>query len=468
MKNIRRFNAKITSLHPSVTGSCILVTVSYPDGKEDKFIIDCGLFQNNDDMLNDYIPFDPLEYKFSVNTHVHVDHIGRYPLLVQHGFKGKIYTTYYSLEFCNNVLNDVAHTLEKNSMENSIPPLFTSIDVNNCLKQFVGVPYRKIIKPTKNISIILYENGHIFGACIVYVVISYPGEQDIILLFTGDYNNKNLFFSVPELPLEVTQNYVSCAIVESTYGNIDSTDIALQPYLETFITDAISNNHTIYLPTFALGRNQEVLYYLKCFQDKSILSKDIPIYIDGYLPKQYIRMLQYSNLGLFPHMRNFLPANLSYVFRNSRYSLALDKKPKIVVAPGGDSEHGAITTYMKYGIDRDDCSVFYSGFVSENSAGGKLKSLKYNEVINYHGRQLVKRCTVGSSGELSAHIKADEFIEELSKFQNIRTYLTNHGSSCAQESFKNRLRQTFTSSTVESLTPNKCFVIFHNGIQDII
>ena len=193
MDKKRRFSVKVQCLH-EMSGSCFLLTANYPNGKAEKFIIDCGRFNPDDNNQNDFFPFNPSECSFAIITHAHDDHLTRCPLFQKQGFKGPFYATTTTCDFANFILYSTSHIFQKEQKDFYVEPLYNNYDVEQTLKQFRACAYRRIVKPTKNISFVLYENGHIPGACIILLVISYPAEKDIRLLFTGDYHYKNMFF----------------------------------------------------------------------------------------------------------------------------------------------------------------------------------------------------------------------------------------------------------------------------------
>lgn len=468
MKKMQKFAAHISCLHSYVTGSCISIRVTYPNEKDEFFTVDCGLFQDTEEDKNVYFPFCPKDYKFSVNTHVHEDHIGRYPLFIKDGFRGNIYTSVPSFILTPMILYHNSYLYNKKEIATGVEALYTSRDVDNSLKHFLAVPYRKILKPTKHISVILYENGHIIGACVVLVIISYPGKKDIKLLFSGDYNDHNMFFKVPTLPTEILNSYVSCAIVESTYGSITSTDKKLQPKLISFLREELLKGTTVYLPAFSLGRTQELCYLIKVAMEQNEIPT-VPVWLDGKSSQKITDLFLYENLGIDISMRNFLPKTLQFVKDSSvRFSIMSTKTPQIVIAPGGFSDYGAITKYLPDVIEDNNSAIFYTSYVSPTSTGGILQTLAKGDTFLYRGTPFVKKCVVDSSGEISAHIKGGRFIEKLKEIKTTYSFLTNHGEEKSQEIFANQLSETFPSSIVDTLQPDTVFIVESDGIVDIL
>ena len=155
-------------------------------------------------------------------------------------------------------------------------------------------------------------------AALILIQISYPEQDDINLLFTGDYNNKNGFFDVPSLPSEVLKMPITI-MQESTYGDTDS--IQVTPCFEENLLSQISKNGTIIIPVFSLGRSQEILYFLKKLQDDGKLDISIPIYFDGKLAKRYTALYQKNQLDIREDMLQFMPENLTLVDSDVRNTI---------------------------------------------------------------------------------------------------------------------------------------------------
>ena len=196
-----KFYVDIMAMQAEVTGSCNICCIRFPDGSKKKFIVDCGLFQEPEYLhYNTELSFNPETVDFVVVTHNHVDHTGRLPLLVKQGYCGNIYATMPTCRLLRYALSDSCKLQKIAAKKANTKCLYTSEDVSQTLKYLVPCNFLETIAVDNNIKMTFFYNGHLPGAALILFQISYPEYDDINLLFTGDYNNKNMFFDVPALP----------------------------------------------------------------------------------------------------------------------------------------------------------------------------------------------------------------------------------------------------------------------------
>ena len=226
-------------------------------------------------------------------THNHIDHIGLLPLLVKQGYKGPIYITKPGYGLIDIPLNEAW----KVNCKGRVNPSYEIDDVNSVLNQLGGVSFNQKIFPKKNVEVTFFKNGHLVGSSMIEVKFTYPNEKDIRLLFTGDYHYKNLFFDVGKIPVENRKNPYSLVVCEATYGNLDSFDERCKPTLIKTVSEAIKNGKKVILPTFAMGRTQEIAYYIKYMQEQELISKDVEIWQGGTSAREITHRFKY-NLSL--------------------------------------------------------------------------------------------------------------------------------------------------------------------------
>lgn len=437
MGSKERFYLDIMDVHPEVTGSCHLVVVKLPNGETIKFVVDCGLFQENGcEEFNRDLPFNSDEIEFCIVTHNHVDHIGRLPLMVRNGFRGNIYTTHSTSKLLPFALADSFKVLRDVSKRKNRKMLYDELDVFKTEALITACNYNEAIEVNENIKVTLLKNGHLVGAALALVQISYPEFDDINLLFTGDYNNKNMFFAVPDIPKWILKLPLT-VIQESTYGYMDSNNM-----VKTFkynVQDCIKKGGTVIVPVFSLGRAQEILYEIKCMQDNGELSKDIPIFFDGKLAFKYTDLYLKGVLEIKPEMRDFLPENLTFVDKAIRPQVLEDTERKIVVTTSGMGSYGPAQTYIPVYIQRYNALIQFTGYTADGTLGNRLKNAQYGEDLEVGGLVVKKHARVEYTTEYSAHAKADEMIEFLKQFENLKLILVNHGQADVKVKFAKRI-----------------------------
>lgn len=227
-----KFYVDLMAIHPEVTGSSELGNIKFPVGLTERFLVDCGMFQEKKyQELNKSFPWNSESIDVAFLTHVHVDHAARFPLLVKNGYEGKIFMTEDSKTLLPLVLTDSAKVIEGDAKKAGQKPLYTQSDVEKTLKQCVACKYGETINATDNIKVTFFQNGHLIGSAIILLQIHCSFEnsdgrsyEDINLLFTGDYNNKNTFFDVEPLP-DWVKKLPLTIITEATYGKMDSTEV---------------------------------------------------------------------------------------------------------------------------------------------------------------------------------------------------------------------------------------------------
>lgn len=453
-----RFYVDIQSLNNGVTGSCHLCVVKFPDCSTTRFIVDCGLFQgqNEEKNYNKDFPFMESSVEFALITHNHVDHIGRLPLLTKNGFNGKIYTTIDTATLIPLALYDSSKVLLEAAKRNGISPLYNEYNVQQVLSLVVGVSYQERISITKNIHVTFFKNGHLLGAALILVEISYPGQDSINLLFTGDYNNKNCFFDVPSLPNEVLELPVTI-MQESTYGDTNSYQV--QPCFEENLLSQISKNGTIVIPVFSLGRSQEILYFLKKLQDNGKLDVNIPIYFDGKLAKRYTTLYQKKLLDIREDMVEFTPKNLILVDSDIRNEIIQNDDLKIIVTTSGMGSYGPAQLYIPIFIKSQKSLIHFTGYTAEGTLGNRLTNTPIGEVVKIGGLLVEKLAEVKYTSEFSAHAKADEMIAFLRQFRNINMIIVNHGDASKKDSFAKRILKEIKTKEVGIATREYFFRI---------
>lgn len=469
MGSKERLYVDIMALHSGVTGSCILPIVKYPNNEKTMFIVDCGLFEGRDNPDNERLPFnkntgfpfDAENIKFCLITHNHVDHTGRIPLLAKKGFYGKIYTSKDTATLLPLALEDSYKVLKDLAKRKHCNELYSEADVSNALNRVSVLNFEETRNVDSNIKVTLYKNGHLSGAALILVQIQYEEYENINILFTGDYNIKNIFTNVPELPEEVFKMPLTI-IQESTYGTTDSTKIS--ECFEDSILNCIYKKGTAVNMAFSLGRFQEVLYKLKIMQEEGRLSTDIPIYADGKLGLRYTKLFSDGKIDIRKETLDFLPQNLSFVSKDNRDNVLESDECKIIVTTSGMGTYGPAPQYIAKFIRNPKNLIQFTGFTPEGTLGARLKNAKYEDVVQVGGMSVIKRAKVEYTTEFSAHAKADQMIEFLKKFDEPRLILVNHGETETKKIFAERIVKEVNAKRVGILGKEYFFRVNPYGL----
>lgn len=457
-----RFYADIMAMHNEVTGSCNLIIVKFPNGESLRFVVDCGLFQEKKYYeLNTELNFNAENIDFCLVTHAHIDHIGRLPYMVKNGFFKPIYTTKTTAKLLPLALTDSFKILNLISKRKNIKRLYSDIDVEKTLQLIKPCEYNETIQIHENVKATFFNNGHLLGAGLILVQISYPEYEDINLLFTGDYNNKNTFFDVQAIPQWVLELPLTI-IQESTYGYMDSCEV--HKCFKNNIKKRLASNGTVVSLVFSLGRAQEILYELKNMQKSGELNVKIPIYLDGKLAIKYTDLYIKDGLDIKEEMKEFLPENLKFLDKKSRSIVLKDTRKKIILTTSGMGSYGPAQTYIPQYISRTNTLIQFTGYTAEGTIGNTLKNTSIGNLIEIGGLLLPKIADVQYTTEYSSHAKADEMIEFLKQFKNLKLVLVNHGETETKKIFAERITKEVKAKMVGLLARDYFFRVNTYGL----
>lgn len=452
----------IMATHPGVTGSCILCVVKECGGKTIKFAVDCGLFQGQEHSeFNKSLPFNTEELDFMLLTHNHVDHTGRIAFAVKHGFSKPIYMTKTTSRIIHPALKDSCKVLRDLAKRNNEKPLYEEKDIEIAMPLIRQCDFNETIEVLPNVKVTFFINGHLLGSALILVQISSEQSEDINLLFTGDYNNKNMFFDVPDLPQWVLDLPLTI-IQESTYGDMDSNEI--KPCFESNILEAVHERKTIVVPVFSLGRSQEISYILKNLQDSNDLDVNIPIYLDGSLTQEYTRIFLEEDVGIKESAKDFLPRNLTYINKGNRWDVVEDTDCKIILTSSGMGSYGPAQVHIPEVISRKNGLIHFTGYTAEGTLGRRLQETEYRATVSVGGLVVRKFGDVKYTKEFSAHAKADEMIAFLKKFNHLKLVLINHGEPEVKETFATRVLDSVETKNVGVLGRDYLFRINPYGL----
>ena len=463
-----RFYVDIMALHPEVTGSNNLLIVKLPNGETIRIVVDCGMFQEKEYTdtesgykdYNESLPFIAENVDFCLVTHNHIDHTGRLPLMVKKGYKNKIYATIDTCKLLPAALQDSLHIIDDLAKRRNQKPLYKEADVDKAVSLLAPCAFNTTFNLCENVKVTFFVNGHLVGAALILIQLTYPGQEDINLLFTGDYNNKNIFFDVPNLPKWVLDLPITI-VQESTYGKTDSDEIT--PCFRENIKNFLQTGGSVLVPVFSLGRAQQIAYEIKCMQEDGSIPSDLPVYLDGKLAFKYTTMYLNGQLTIKPEMQEFMPKNIVWVDSEIREGLLYDKRSMIILTTSGMGSHGPAKTYIPEYVRRKNALIHFTGYLCEGTMGHKINNAEDGEFVEILGIKAKKFSKVECTSEYSSHAKADEMIDFLNQFSNLRLVLVNHGEKETKEIFSERIVEETDARNVGILGREYLFRVNHYG-----
>ena len=387
---------KITFLGATktVTGSNFLV-----EGAGKKFLVDCGMYQGSAvDELENSAPFlyDVHDIDFMLLTHAHIDHSGRIPKLYNEGYRNPIYATKATCDLCSIMLPDSGHIQEmeiewKNRKrlrkgEKALPPLYTAEEAAKSLEIFKPVEYDKLIEIDENIHVRYNDAGHMLGSAIIEVWINENGEQKKVV-FTGDIGNND----IPLLSSPTMIDDTDFLVMESTYGN--RLHIRNDEKAELFLKivyETLEKNGTVVIPSFAVGRTQEILYELNKIKDTKHSEEfykafqklmTVPVYVDSPLAISATEVFR-ENMDLFDDETKALIQSgdnpldfpgLQFT-RTAEESKELNEKDEsaIIISASGMCEVGRIKHHLKHNLWNPNSTILFVGYQAPGTLGRKL------------------------------------------------------------------------------------------------
>ncbi len=467
MTESRRFKNQIVikGYNEGVTGSAIRCTVERSFYDDFQFLVDFGFYQGTEYEKLSYNNIKPLKLNAVFLTHNHLDHAGALPLLVKRGYSNKIYTSIPTSELLGIAYEDTLSIFservsEKNKKQKM---LYNSDNVKKTLSLVKPTRYQKTINLGENLTAMLFENQHLVGASMVLIRSKVYDTQEVNILFTGDYNNKNSFLENVDLPEWVYKLKNLTIVTEATYGNTDSCEVKYV-WADNMV-EACMNGKSILLLGFAQGRIQELLYQIKCLQEQGLIPADYCIFSDGKSSIKYsFSYAQNKKLGIKPEMRNFFPSNLNFVDNKIRQTLLHSHGKRIIVSTSGMGNFGPARIYIPEMLPNENCVIHFSGYTAKGTLGKKLQEQSYGEPICISGITIPRRAEVLNTTEFSAHAKADELISFIKKFSDVRSVLVTHGEPEVKEKFAKRVAKETSVNKVGVLGNGYSYRIGPYGI----
>lgn len=428
-----------------VTGSCY-----HLEANNTRILVDCGMQQGQDRKDNEYIPFSPKEIDAVLLTHAHIDHSGRLPLLVKNGFSGIIYATRATCKLIDIMLKDSAHIQKMDAQwenrkgqragKKKVTPMYDLEDVEKTLKLVKRCKYKEKIKIGDSMEFEFTDAGHLLGSASAKV---WMKENDEIknIVFSGDIGNL-------DQPIIKDPQYIEesdMVVMEGLYGDRDHEHTG--DYLEDLakiVDETLGKGGNVVIPSFAVGRTQELLYFLREMKEKKMIKSkpDFKVYVDSPLAgaatkiyegnlTEYADELTSRVLERGGKPTSFEGLRITESTQESK-DLNVDEEPKVIISSSGMCEAGRIRHHLKHNLWREECTVVFVGFQAKGTLGRLI--LNGIDKVKLFGEEIAVKAKIVNFRGLSAHADRSGLLEWINSYQPKpeKVFIVHAESSVAQ------------------------------------
>ena len=437
-----------------VTGSC-----TYIEACGKKFLVDFGMEQGINYFENEKVPCPPSSIDFVLLTHAHIDHSGLLPLLYAGGFSGQIHATKATCNLCSIMLRDSAHIQEfeaewrsrkgRRKGNEEVEPLYTVADAEGAITCFVPHEYDMQIDICEGIKIRYTDAGHLLGSASIEIWLTEEGETRK-LLFSGDIGNH-------KQPLIRDPQYIDTAdyvVMEATYGN--RRHDPPKDYVSAFaeiIQRTFDRGGNVVIPSFAVGRTQELLYFLRQIKADGLIKghANFPVYVDSPLAIEATRIfnenksscfdkeaMEFVNKGINPIAFDGL--TLATTSDESR-AINFNDTPKIIISASGMCEAGRIKHHLKHNLWKPENTVLFVGYQALNTLGRSLVEGAKN--VKLFGEDITVKAEILVLAGISGHADVDGLNAWIQHVSGVKKVFVNHSEASIADEFTAHLRNDY-------------------------
>ena len=435
-----------------VTGSC-----TYLEACGKKFLVDFGMQQGEDMFENVQIPVAPGDIDFVLLTHAHIDHSGLLPLLYAGGFAGEIHATDATANLCSVMLRDSAHIQEfeaewrsrkaKRRGEADYEPLYTMDDALGAIELFIPHRYEEEFEAAPGISVTFRDAGHLLGSASIILKMTENGETRTIA-FSGDIGNT-------DQPLIRDPQYIESAdyvVMESTYGSrVHTRPTDYVTALAGVIQQTFDRGGSLIIPSFAVGRTQEMLYFIRKIKDDGLVRghDGFPVYVDSPLANEATNIfisnrescydeeaLSYVRRGINPIAFEGLIRTVS---SDDSRAINSDSRPKVIISASGMCEAGRIKHHLKHNLWRRENTVMFVGYQARNTLGRSL--VEGAKRVKLFGETVSVSAQILQLPGVSGHADVNGLMAWARAVGGVKKYFVIHGDAPSADSFTQKLRE---------------------------
>lgn len=429
-----------------VTGSCHLIKIY-----DKNILLDCGMYQGIDEKErgNEHFNFNPKDIHYVILSHAHIDHSGRIPYLYTQGFRGKVLCTEATVDLCAAMLADSAHImLLENEWQNKrrvrlgqepVKPLYSPEDVTAAMRLFSPVSYNQWIELFEGFKFRFIDAGHLLGSAITEILVN-EHRKECKLVYSGDLGNKDIpLLNDPELV--ESADYL---IMEATYGDRlhEKGDKELHQ-LVNIIKDTFKRGGNVIIPSFAVGRTQELLYTLNNYIENNELPA-VPVFVDSPLATESTRIFNKWHKYFDEEATKLInsgddPLHFKSLFftRSAEESMALNKVKKgaVIISASGMCEAGRIKHHLKHNLWREESSIVFVGYQAEGTLGRSI--VDGAKQVRIFGEDIAVNAQIFSLSGLSGHADRDGLHKWINGIKSKpKKVILVHGDREAQKSFQ--------------------------------
>ena len=434
-----------------VTGSCHCL-----QGAGKNILIDCGMEQGEDAYENQELPMKPAEIDYVFLTHAHIDHSGLLPLIYSRGFRGKVMTTKATTDLCNIMLRDSAHIQEfeaewrnrkaKRAGEEEYVPLYSMNDAIGVMEHFVPCEYDELLDVCEGVKVRFSDVGHLLGSASIEVWLT---EDDITkkIVFSGDIGNINQ-------PIIKNPQYLKEAdyvVMESTYGDRNHGGTPdYEKELARIIKETFDRGGNLVIPSFAVGRTQELLYFIRKIKQDNMIPQyeNFDVYVDSPLAVEATNIFNKNVESCFDDEAMELikqginpisfPGLKTSVTSDDSKAINFDMTPKVIISASGMCEAGRIRHHLKHNLWRKDSTILFVGYQAHGTLGRSL--LEGAPSVKLFGEQIDVQARIEKLDGISGHADQDGLLKWLHSFEPKPKVFIVHGEDSVCEHFKNLIQ----------------------------
>ena len=437
-----------------VTGSCTLVEIGGHYG-----LVDCGMEQGEDIFVNQAIPVNPGEIDFVLLTHAHIDHSGNIPLLFKNGFDGPVYATDATCHLCEIMLRDCAHIQESDAEwksrkarragEPATEPVYTLDDAEAAIARLRPCAYGEEIHVAEGVVVRFTDAGHLLGSASIEVFLTEDGVTKKAV-FSGDIGNH-------DQPIIRDPQYIEEAdyvVTESTYGDRQHEKPAggSVEYLASVIQRTLDRGGNVVIPSFAVGRTQELLYFIRQIKEQGLVTGhgDFPVYVDSPLANEATGIFLQCDQSCFDEETLALVKQginpiwsdgvcLSVTSEESK-QINFDNRPKVILSASGMCEAGRIRHHLKHNLWNAANTILFVGYQAENSLGRRLQNGA--QAVRLFGEDISVNAEIASLHGTSGHADQAGLLNWLAGFESkLQKVFINHGDDRSCIAFQRLLTE---------------------------